>query len=163
MYLSRKSMNISRFWQWIELKFWQWIERSFRSSRVVFKGRRMTAAWSDRLFTLPAIETAHSEEEMLLLKRNIGDHIFRTDLRQVFLFIGDNPGDVESYFPIWSIFGGEQEEVSSLSYEQSESGLSVIFNAVNCKFYHGGMEIRCAVRPNALTCHECLDFELKRN
>jgi hypothetical protein len=89
----------------------QWVQdRLFRPGGVVPRNESDHIAWNAPSSTPEYSAIAHSEEEMLNLEKVPGDVIYRADLDQTFLFVGDDSLHPSSYFQVFRL--GSQFQAS---------------------------------------------------
>ena len=82
-------------------KMRQWVQdQLFRPGGVVPHDESDRIAWSPPSSTPEYSAIAHSEEEMFNLEKVPGDVIYRADLDQAFLFVGDDSPHPSSYFRV---------------------------------------------------------------
>jgi hypothetical protein len=92
-------------------KMRQWVQdQLFRPGGVVPRNESDHIAWNAPSSTPEYSAIAHSEEEMLNLEKVPGDVIYRVDLDQAFLFVGDDSLHPESYFRVFRL--GSQLQAS---------------------------------------------------
>jgi hypothetical protein len=122
----------------------QWVQdRLFRPGGVVPRNEGDRIAWNPPSSTPEYSAIAHSEEEMLNLEKVPGDVIYRADLDQAFLFVGDDSLHLSSYFQMLRL--GSQSQALELTFGSNpermfrDPGLSALPSSVRHWQYRGGV------------------------